>query len=266
MLLKKEELVPRLADFQSQFEEAVFNPAPGSDVTNLIDDDGLLEDRLNVYRNNVFYSLTGSLSDLYPAVTKLVGEEFFRAMAAEFVRQSPPTTGRILEYGANFANFVHKFEPAKPLPYLSDVARLEWAWHSAYHGADRDVLNPEKLQSFPPERMAEICFELHPTSQFVQSQYPIDLIWSANQEGAEDQSIDLDARGALIHVVRPEQEVEVRLLSKGAYAFLRGCSQGQNLGEAYEAAVDVEPELDLTRLLSDFLSGSTFVEATIDKE
>lgn len=242
----------------------MFDPSTGADVTSWIEDDGLLEDRLNVYRNNVFYSLTGSLSDLYPVVNKLVGEDFFRATATEFVRVSPPKNGRILEYGADFPDFLSAFEPAKPLPYLADVARLEWAWHQAYHGQDSIPLSPEKLQSFPPERMAEISFNLHPTSQFLQSDFPVDQIWSANQEKAEDQEIDLGQGGAFLQVIRPELDVEVRQLSEGAFTFLVACRNGSTLGEAYEAAVSREPQLDLTKMLSDFLLGGTFIEATIN--
>ncbi len=242
----------------------MFDPSTGADVASWIEDDGLLEDRLNVYRNNVFYSLTGSLSDLYQVITKLVGEEFFRAAASEFVRISPPKTGRILEYGADFPGFLSAFEPAKPLPYLADVARLEWAWHQAYHGQDSKPLSPEKLQSFPPERMAEISFKLHPTSRFVQSEFPVDQIWSANQDDAEDKNVDLGHGGAFLQVIRPELDVEVRQLSEGAFTFLMACENGLMLGEAYEVAVSREAQLDLTKMLSDFLLGGTFIEATIN--
>ncbi len=252
-----------LAEFQAQFQEAVFDPSPGAKVSSWVEDDGLTEERLNVYRNNVFYSLTDSLAAVYPVIFKLVGEDFFRGTAAEFIRQAPPKMARILEYGAEFSDFLTDFEPAKPLRYLPDIARLEWAWNEAYNGADRAPLPPEKLQSFPPDRMAEICFTLHPTSRLIESAYPIDAIWSANQEGADEQEVDLGQGKVFLQVIRPDQDVEVRQLTQGAFMFLQACEEGVNLGAAYESAVAMEPELDLTQLLSDFLLGNTFTEATL---
>ncbi len=41
--------------------------------------------RFNVYRNNVVVSLTRVLRDAFPATARLVGEEFFAAMARVYI-------------------------------------------------------------------------------------------------------------------------------------------------------------------------------------
>ena len=257
--------MPKLAEFQSRFKEAVFNPTPGASIIDWVDDDGLVEDRLNVYRNNVFYSLSDALSDFYPVVTKLVGEDFFWAMAAAFVRDYPPKSGRILEYGAGFPGFIATFEPAKSLVYLSDVAQLEWAWHEAYHAADAEALDPAELQKFPPERMADLTFTLHPSAQRLLSPYPIDRIWVMNQDGAEEETLNLEIGSAYILVIRPDEEVEIRSFTLGGYAFLEALYKGQTLGEAFEIAAAKEPDLDLTALLGGLLQGKTFINASLEE-
>ncbi|MBI4997931.1 MAG: putative DNA-binding domain-containing protein [Rhodocyclales bacterium] len=92
--------------------------------------------RFAVYRNNVVVSLIDALADTYPVVQQLVGEEFFRAMARLFALARPPDSPVMAHYGAGFAEFVAGFPPAAALPYLADVARLEYLYVQVYHAAD----------------------------------------------------------------------------------------------------------------------------------
>lgn len=81
--------------------------------------------RLAVYRNNVVGSLIDALADAFPVAQQLVGVAFFRAMAGVFARQAPPRSRILAHYGEGFAEFIEGFEPARSVPYLADVARLE---------------------------------------------------------------------------------------------------------------------------------------------
>src|SRR5512139_2634059 len=66
--------------------------------------------RFAVYRNNVVSSLVDALAATFPVVQELVGEEFFRAMSAVYVRRSPPGSPVLATYGHSFADFVEEFE------------------------------------------------------------------------------------------------------------------------------------------------------------
>ena len=61
---------------------------------------------------------------------KIVGEEFFAAMARAFVTEQPPCTPLLATYGDQLAAFIAAFEPAREIAYLADVARLEAAVHA----------------------------------------------------------------------------------------------------------------------------------------
>jgi hypothetical protein len=80
--------------------------------------------RFAVYRNNVVASLSEALEVAFPAIAKLVGNGFFRAMAGIFVRAHPPRSPLMMLYGAEFPDFLATFAPVAHLPYLADVARL----------------------------------------------------------------------------------------------------------------------------------------------
>jgi hypothetical protein len=92
--------------------------------------------RFNVYRNNVAASLTDALATGFPVIAKLLGEEFFRAMAGVFLRAHPPGDPRLQLWGGKFPGFLARFEPVAHLPYLPDMARLELGLRQSYHAAD----------------------------------------------------------------------------------------------------------------------------------
>src|SRR5271156_1592062 len=109
--------------------------------------------RYNVYRNNVTVSLIEALAATFPAVRRITGEEFFRAMARFHIRETPPNSPLLFEYGRDFPPFVAGYEYAQDMPWLADVARIERAWLDAYHAADAEPLSPSALAAVPAERL-----------------------------------------------------------------------------------------------------------------
>src|SRR6267378_6124166 len=89
--------------------------------------------RLSVYRNTFIGTLTNALRLSYPAVHRLVGVEFFETSARMFIEGQPPRSAYLDEYGAAFPEFLARFPAATSVPYLADVARLEWAVNRALH-------------------------------------------------------------------------------------------------------------------------------------
>ena len=81
-------------------------------------------------------ALIGAIEARYPVTRRLVGDEFFRAMARAYVAEEKPRSPVLIHYGADFPDFVARFEPAREIAYLADVARLENAWVEAYHAAE----------------------------------------------------------------------------------------------------------------------------------
>ncbi len=173
--------------------------------------------RFDVYRNNVMVSLLNALSDTFPVTAQLTGTDFFRAMARHYVVQSPPRTPVLAWYGETFPDFISGFAPAASLPYLADVARLEFAWLSSYHSADHVPIAPQALrqgladyESGLPEQGGGDAFliEMAPSVRVVASSYPILSIWSAHQPESEVQLSEVDLSQAQnVLLTRPGHDV-----------------------------------------------------------
>jgi hypothetical protein len=209
---------------------------------------------IEVYRNNYRGNLHDTLAGAYPVIEQLVGKDFFRYMARQFIERHFSRSGNLHHYGAEMADFVAAFEPAQGLLYLPDVAALEWACHCAYFSDDAATLDIVKLAQIPPEQYSELILYTHPACHLVRSKYPIASIWHVHQPGASsDFHIDLD-RGTNLSpgnalVSRTENVVRVSELASANAAWLQAIQAATPLGEATAATLERHPDFDLQAAL-----------------
>jgi Putative DNA-binding domain len=216
--------------------------------------------RLQIYRNNLFESLGAALAAVYPVVQQLVGSGFFRHLARSFIGAHPSRSGNLHRFGAELPQFLRRFEPAASLPYLPDVASLEWAYHHAYHEAERPALSAARLAEVPGDDQAELRLRVQPSAAFVASPFPVLRIWQANQPQApEDAAVSLDEGGVALMVVQREMEIEFRLLGVAEHCWLRALHSGAGLGAATQQALDEDPAFDLGAALLRHLEHGLFV-------
>ncbi len=191
-----------------------------------------------VYRSNVFGNWAQALAGAYPIVRKIVGAEFFEGLARAYSSAHPSVSGDLNEYGAQLAEFVEIFPHTRDLPYLPDVARMEWLAHRAYYAQDAEPLSLDGLDE--SSRLA-----LTPACALLASEWPLARIWTVHQDDYEG-AIDVDLRSGpdriLVH--RPKWRAQVRSLAPGDYRFLDCARAGKTLGEALEAAAAEDPGFD----------------------
>jgi hypothetical protein len=215
--------------------------------------------RYNVYRNNVTVSLINALADTYPAVQRITGVEFFRAMARFHVRATPPISPLLFEYGRDFPAFIERYEHARDMPWLADTARIERAWLDAYHAADVPPMSPDVLAAVPSDRLGDLVFTTHPATRIMRSAYPAVAIFAMNRvEGPVTPLQSNVAEDALI--TRPEMEVAVRLLPPGGAAFLMCLIDGGTLGAAAATAFAETPSFDLPANIAGMIEVGVFTK------
>jgi hypothetical protein len=250
-----------LVDTQAEFAAALFSahaPVPPSIKGSAL---RRADRRFAVYRNNVTVGLVEALAARFPVVKRLVGDEFFAALARNYVRHEPPLSPLLIHYGATFANFVQHFEPAKPLPYLADVARLEYARGRAYHCADVDPLPREVFSALSGDRVGAARLTLHPSVSVIGSAFPLFSIWQVNQARAVSPVEDWRAEAVL--VARPLVEVKTLRLNAGIAAFLTALQSGRTIAEAAEAGSAGAPEFDAAEGLAELI-GQNLAVALLD--
>jgi len=233
---------------QAEFREALLDPdrpvppgltAPGGRPAGR---------RFDVYRNNVTVSLSNALAEGFPVLVKLLGEDFFKAMAREFLRAHPPSSPLLMLYGAALPDFLASFPPVAEYPYLADVARLELALRQSYHAADSRSVDPGALAALAPDRLLDARLDIAPAVRLVASPWPVLSIWRANTEP----DAPAPAMGAEeVLVGRPDFDPRTWLLPPGGAAFTSALAADKPLGAALAEAGD---DFDLAAALRALLA------------
>ena len=202
-----------LREFQRAFARAL-----GGDIDAVTD----LElapprpERVNIYRNNHLVSLQEALSACFPVLERLVGPECFAAVAGIYVQRHHLDHGSLHGYGAAMPGFLAGIPELSGLPYLADIARLEWARQQAYHAAEPDGTSP-----------------VHPSVRLVESRFPIWTIWRVNQpDWTEEPAVDLEQGGESVAVYRDHGRVPGLRLSEDAATVLRALLAGNEVPES----------------------------------
>jgi len=245
---------PSLREFQRDFAGALNHHADAADS----------QPAFAVYRNTVTKAGIDALEANFPSVVRLVGRDWFRSAAALHVAAQPPADARLLMYGASFIDFLRDFEPARQLPYLPGVARLDRCWTESHIAADAPVLGPRQLAQMPPAQLASCRLRPHPAARWAWfDDAPIFTIWSRNrQPGEVEGEIAWQPEGALL--TRAEWAVTWQAAGRADCAFLDACAQGLPLAEAAGHAAAADKQADLSSMLARLMQAGALADPTHD--
>lgn len=227
-----------LGEIQQLLREALLaprsdDPAVHAAARLIADSPGLpAEAHLQIYRRAVAGTLARTLGEIYPVCRRLTGEEFFDAMAGACLRHTPSHSPDLADYGAGFADFISRFPPAAALPYLSDVARLEWCWHRAFHAPAVPALDTAALTAIAPDEQPDLCFLLPPSATLLDSDWPVHRIWQVNQPDYRgEEGISLDEGGSRLVIWRQDRRLRIDVLDEREWWLLDQFQRGLTLGE-----------------------------------
>lgn len=234
------------------------------DLANLhglvVDGEMSSERRMNVYRNNFRASLSTVLADTFPVVRKLVGADFFRHIFDEYVRDHPVRSGDAREFGRHLSEFLVGFESTSMLPYLVDVARLEWLYHVVFHASSATPFEQDTVARLVPADFPNLTFELGSACRLLHSPYPVFRIWEVNQEGyVGGGRTNLTEGPQTVLVLRPKSAVELWRLTRAESTFVGALRAGHCLGRATEMTVLLDLEFDLKTVLEKFVRSGALV-------
>jgi hypothetical protein len=237
-----------LAAQQQAFSDALFAPAAEASLQLRHGE------RFGLYRGNLASTWTKALAAAYPVIAQLVGEEFFAALAREYGRAHPSDSGDLNRFGSRFEPFLRCFAHVEDLPYLPDMARLEWQLHRIHYARHEPAL---QAQDINPQTVEEQRFRWQPTAQLFESAWAIVPLWLAHQGMAFPQKMDEPSHALLS---RPAWTAQVTQLQVPQYAALQALREGKTFGDALDAAFALDENFNVAASLQQWLQQQILAE------
>jgi Putative DNA-binding domain len=229
---------PTLLELQRALQRSMLDGL-NSDVQAWVASDGMNSGmRLGIYRNTSISVMTTALCLVFPAVRKLVGEEFFEGASRLFAAEAPPRSAWLDEYGSDFPAFLARLPHTSSVPYLADVARLEWHVNLVLHAPKTTPLELARLAALSEPQLSQTRLVRRPEVRLVRCEFPVDAIWRAVLDGDDYAmaAIDLADAPVWLRVSRTESGPEVVRLSENEWRVLAALFSGQPLHAALAEA------------------------------
>ena len=248
-----------LRNFQAEMAAYLVSGSDDDILGSIVGDRIPAAARLRIHRHQLYESLATALAGTFSTVQQLVGDAFFRAMARAFIAQALPVQPVLSEYGEGFPAFVDAYEPARGLPYLGDVARLDWALNLAFHSPMGERLTAPDLSTIPSGQLSSMKVGLAPGTCVIHSTHPLDRIWSASQPDASMATVDLGEGSIRILVFRRPDDAVFITLTEAEAVFVAALAAGASLENAALAAFAASAGFDLSVTFRRLLDLGVFV-------
>ena len=239
------EMLRSLRDTQAAFAAHLVGPDRSDLITAIGGDSRTASQRLQLHRHHVARSIGAALAATFPTVEAVVGQEFFGLLARDYVAGAPLEDPVLSRYGKHCHRFVAAKQRMHGLPYLADVARLDWALNVAFHSPLEPRLSAADLAGRPQDSLSTLSVRLPAGSSLIESAYPLDLIWQASQPGASLDRVDLAAGPVCLVTFRRPEDAAFAGLAPGEAAFIKRLSRGDLLATAAQHASQVVEDFDL---------------------
>lgn len=240
----------------TQFQQALFDP--DLPVPDEIKGTQLIE-RFSIYRNTVVLGMIEILEQIFPTTKRLLGNEFFMAIASVFVRQYPMRSPVSLEYGEELPAFLRDFPPMADWIWVADVAQLEWLHQQSLNAADSELLNATSLQRMQIEDGHGILLTLDPSLRIARFKSPAFSIWQQQQNVNEQNSFDDPWQPQNILLWRVGSKIRHWIISDELTLFIEALLRGEQLGKAKILAQRYNQEFSFEATLSELFNSQLVV-------
>jgi hypothetical protein len=249
----------RLRTIQNNFAEALLRKTlANSDCDIFSGDASISEGRLRFYRGNIRAIWGQTLTNTYPVIRTLVGDDFFEILSSAYGREFPSQSGDLNQFGMEFSAFLDGFEQASDYPYFSAVAALEWQLHTAYYADDDTELSLPQFLAEAGESAQESQLRLHNACTLYKAPYASVAIWLAHQD-EERPTLDMEINcPSFALITRSAWRVEMLPLDESGYQALSSLSKGMSLGDALEVAMQINSYFNVSTQLQAWFQRGAF--------
>ncbi len=237
-----------LSDLQEQFANHIYNQNNLKIFSKINSSKIDIRQRMDIYRNNIFSSFDDSLSLTYESTKNIVGDDYFYKIIKQYHHKYHSKSGNLEDYGQYFPKFIKSLEKEHKLPYLTDLANLEWFYNLSYFSKDAKPIDIKKLQSLSEDDFMSLYFNLHPSCYLIASKYPIYSIWSKDKINLEEK------KGQFIIIEGSSFKVNIHNLAKAEYGFLKMIEEKKNIYQIHETLSLNKEDFDIGSLINKFVS------------
>ena len=247
--------MPELAWFQDAFTAALRGDL--TDVQPWLEQPD--SPGLSVYRNTVTAGAVDALAAIFPTVGMMVGTDWFRAAAARFATETPPTRPSMLGYGEDFPAWLSAFPPAADTPYLGLIAHVDRLWWEAHFAGDADPLAADALASLAECDLDRCRLKLHPAVRLASFDQSLASLWIAHQPPMQTPSgFSIENRPEFLLLTREGLSVRARLIDAAAFEFFTACAEGASLLSSATRATHAHPATSLSEVVRTGLEAGAF--------
>jgi len=186
--------------------------------------------RLRVYAGGYPVRVQEALAESFPAVAHVVGEGAFADLVRRYVEAIALHSYNLNDAGADLPAFLRADPLTGSLPFLPDLARLEWHVARAFHAHEQATFDPTALAGWSMDDWDGAMLRFQPWVALVTSEWPIREIWEARETPIEEIDIDLHNRPDHVLVCRSGYAVRCESAGSAEAEFLGALLEGQTLG------------------------------------
>ena len=194
---------------------------PGVDVST----------RLGVYSDGYPARLREALLEAFPAVAKILGDGSLASMVERYRPQVPTGWCNLNFVGRALPNFLLSDRLAEELPFLPDLARLEWCVVECFHARVGEPFDLATAASWELDDWARARIAFQPGVALVSSPWPIHELRAARERERSEIDVDLVGRPQSVWVYRQGFEVVTELLDEVEAGIAQGLLEGRTLGD-----------------------------------
>lgn len=230
--------MPDLASFQRSFAAAILaddQPAPSFRTL-----------AFDVYRNTCARGIVEALRASFPTIDELLGDEMFTQVAMDYRSEHPPAGPVLSDYGANFPAWLARQPWTSELPYVADVATIDWLWLESFVAGD--------VESLDEPRRDGTLIMLNPAARFAWLNTPALTIWQAHRHPCGLDELEPEWREEGVLIVRAGREVGVNALEAAGYSLLLACSVPAQIPDLVATVAQTHPHSNVPELLQRYVA------------
>ncbi len=190
------------------------------------------ETRLAVYAEGYVVRMREALHEVYEAIHQVLGERTFAELASAYARRYPSHESNLSLVGRHLPEFLTSWPLTQQLPFLPDLAQLEWRVSLAFHATQKPSIDPQRIASVSLDAWERTVLVFQPSVGFVSSAWPILDLWNARAQPRSAINIELVSRPQCVLIFRRALHLYCEAIDAAQALLLEQLLAGATLGAA----------------------------------